>query len=567
MKNPTQKAEESWDNAVPPQKAADAPEVSDVREETEPAQAEKIVRLVKELFRLGQTMKREPFAVMNTGPHVMALLGGSGGWLRDTLSREYRRRHGKVMNQSAFSDALSALRGEANECEGESCFIRVGPYNDGVVLDLGTASGEAVVVDKHDWRIVKRSPILFQRTALTAALPIPQRGGNLDSLRTLLNVTGETWPLLLGWMVAALIPEMPHPILMLGGQQGTGKTTAARFICGLFDPSDAPVRSQPTDPEAWAMSVANGWATVIDNVSVIPGWWSDALCKVVTGDGWVRRTHYTNSDVSVLSFRRVVVLTSIEAGALRGDLGERLLLVDLEAISREQRKTERVLDKTYQAMRPSILGALLDLLVLVLQRLDAPVDPDLPRMADFSRVLAAIDASIGTNAVAMYADQATRIAGEVLDADPVGEAILRWFGHQCEWRGSAAKLLSLVKPNGATRDWPRNGKGFSERLRRLAPALALQGIKVTPPRATDRTRTYTLSAIAQTAQPPDNGPGMQETEEFCEPVEFALYDEPPGNRPGHNGGCNGVDVETGRSGDSGGPSHDTTNKDAERREP
>jgi energy-coupling factor transporter ATP-binding protein EcfA2 len=301
---------------------------------------------------------------------------------------------------------------------------------------------------------------------------------------------------------------MPHPILLMGGQQGSGKTTAARFLCGLFDPSDAPTRSQPRDPEAWAISVANGWTAVIDNVSSIPDWWSDALCKAVTGDGWVRRTLYSDGDVSVLSFRRVVVLTSIDAGTLRGDLGERLVLVDLLPITSERRTTERALDATYTTMRPALLGALLDVVSAVLARLDTVDVPMLPRMADFARVLAAMDAAIGTEAMRLYGEQGNRIAGEVLEADPVGEAVVRFIANRRDWSGRMNELLGLIRPDDAGREWPKHGRGLGACLKRLAPALAVQGVRVTAASATDKRRVWVLQTTAPTAQPPTNDPGV-----------------------------------------------------------
>src|SRR5258708_22718394 len=96
----------------------------------------------------------------------------------------------------------------------------------------------------------------------------------------------------------------------------------------------------------------------IDNITTISGWWSDALCRAVTGDGWMRRKVYTDSELAVLSFRRVVLLTSIDAGALRGDLGDRLLLADLEPIPASGRRSEVELDHAIEASRARILGAL-----------------------------------------------------------------------------------------------------------------------------------------------------------------------------------------------------------------
>ncbi len=467
------------------------------------SQAESIVSMALDTFRLGQNLKREPFAVPKSGANVAVWLSGTGGAFKDVMASAYRKRHKGVMNSTAFADALATLRGEASNATLEPSFIRVGENGEGFAVDLGTTAGKVVLVDATGWRIVDRSPVLFQRTALTGELPIPVRGGSLDSLRALLNVTAETWPILQGWLVAALIPDIPHPILMFGGQQGTGKTTAARYICGLFDPSGAPTRSQPRDPEQWAMSVANGWATVIDNVSTIPDWWSDALCKVVTGDGWVRRALYTNNEVSVLSFKRVIALTSIDAGALRGDLGERLVLVDLEPISETKRRTEKALDREYRSAHPKMLGALFDLLVKVLSNFDTVEVNQSPRMADFAQILAAVDASIGSSSLALYVDQGKRLAGDVVEADAIGSAVVEWMTRrQMSWSGTAGHLMEEIKPENPDRTWPRNVKAFGSRLRRLIPALAHQGIFITPPKADSHKRVFEVQTTAPTAQQP-----------------------------------------------------------------
>ena len=152
----------------------------------------------------------------------------------------------------------------------------------GVVLDLGDTHGTAAVIDGDGVTVVNESPTLFRRTALTGPLPTPAEdvtdAAALNELRDLLNVGDDAWPLAVGWLVASMIPSIPHPVLMLGGEQGTGKSTAARLIVGLVDPSPALLRSEPRDPEAWAMAASGSWCVVIDNVSRIPGWWSDATC-------------------------------------------------------------------------------------------------------------------------------------------------------------------------------------------------------------------------------------------------------------------------------------------------
>ena len=190
-----------------------------------------------------------------------------------------------------------------------------------------------------------------------------------------------------------MLPNIPHPVLMLGGEQGTGKTSAARLLIGLVDPSIAPLRSAPRDAEQWAVTALDSWVVCLDNISQISRWLSDAICKAVTGDGLVRRKLYTDSDLAVLTFKRCIILTSIDPGAMQGDLGDRLLLVDLERIGDESRRTEGELEAAYRDLRPRLLGGLLTAVARTLAALPAVRLRAMPRMADFAKVLAALDAA------------------------------------------------------------------------------------------------------------------------------------------------------------------------------
>jgi hypothetical protein len=76
-------------------------------------------------------------------------------------------------------------------------------------------------------------------------------------------------------------------------------------------------------------AAAGSWVVGVDNLSTIPAWWSDALCRAVTGDGDVRRKLYSDADLTVFASRRVVLLNGIDLGVVRDDLSERLLTIDL----------------------------------------------------------------------------------------------------------------------------------------------------------------------------------------------------------------------------------------------
>jgi hypothetical protein len=49
-----------------------------------------------------------------------------------------------------------------------------------------------------------------------------------------------------------------------------------------------------------------------DNVSGLPGWLSDALCRLSTGGGWACRQLYTDNDEVLFDGTRPAVLNGIE---------------------------------------------------------------------------------------------------------------------------------------------------------------------------------------------------------------------------------------------------------------
>ncbi len=437
---------------------------------------DRLIQLARERYEFCVNTDGAAFALARDCPGVAIPFGGGRGSIRTQLAFSFFEATGSAPTASALSDALTVLEGAAERSEPVETHLRVARHNDLIVLDLGRTDGRCVVVSADRWQ-VGPSPVLFRRTRLTSELPLPAQGGSLNLLRSLLNVSDDSWPLVVAYLVGALIPDIPHPVLLLGGHQGAGKSTAARLLASMLDPSPAPLRAQPARPDQWAIATAGAWFVVVDNVSDVPPWWSDALCKAVTGDGWITRRLYTDNDLAVTAYRRVIALTSIDAGALRGDLADRLLRVDLVEIPETERREERELDAAFKAARASILGALLDLLVLVLARAPSITLPARPRMADFARIVAAVDSILGADGLGAYLRQRADLSRDVVDADPVGEAVLRLVASEDYWCGTATELFDRICPQPAPKGWPRRASSFGARLRRLVPDLRAVGVE------------------------------------------------------------------------------------------
>jgi hypothetical protein len=475
-----------------------------------PSQADELTRMGMEMYEYIQH-GGAPYAVPSTGwGHALPLRAqgrGNGVSVRAHLIRRYYAETQKAPGQGAIADAISTLAAAAMDAPEMPVHLRVAPDpKDSEVtwLDLGRADGQSVKIGAGGWETVAPAGALgeiplWRRTRLTGELPLPARPAAgwqpaLERLRELMPVTDETWPMAVASLLAALQPDMPRPLVYFTGEQGTGKSTAGRMVLRLLEGPTADLRSMPRDEDDLAVVAAAGWTLALDNASGIPAWMSDALCRIVTGATSAKRELFSDDDVSLIAYMRPTLLTGIDVGALRGDLAERMLRVELTPMTTGQRRSERDLWTAYRKMLPGVLGGLLELAALVWAELPAAREQltERPRMADFAELLWALDRVTGWSALRQYLGEQDDLVDDVLDADPVASSLIAWAklaessqrpGTTWAWHGSAEELLqSLSDYRGRDRimddkHWPKTGQVLVSRLKRAAPALRKRGIE------------------------------------------------------------------------------------------
>jgi hypothetical protein len=258
--------------------------------------------MAQERYKFGISDAGDIYGVPLAGPQVVFLIRGGKASLRAQLARSYFARYRKAAPQQALADALGVIEGYAQEEDPQTLHQRVAAIGDAWWLDLGDQTGRAVQITAKGWTVEESSPAPFRRTNLTMPLPTPIAGATLSELWTWLNIAEADRPIVLAVLVAALDAEIPHPVLGLFGEQGTAKTTAAKVLALLLDPSPAPTRKPPKDMEGWVTAAAGSWVVAIDNLTDVPPWLSDSICRAVTGEGDIRRKLYSDGELSVFAF-------------------------------------------------------------------------------------------------------------------------------------------------------------------------------------------------------------------------------------------------------------------------
>jgi hypothetical protein len=286
----------------------------------------------------------------------------------------------------AIRAALELLEARALfDGEQHTIHLRVAEHEGRLYLDLCDNAWRAIEIDAEGWRVVERPPAKFRRTRGAQPLPEPERGGSLEELRPFLNVDHHGWILIKAFLVAALRPGFPLPILVAKGEQGSGKSTACRVISSLIDPRASALRGVPREVRDLTAAARNSWLVCFDNLSRLPEDLADAACRLATGGGFGGRQLYSDHDEAIFDATRPLVFNAIpELGAARHDFLDRALIVEFRSISPGARRDEAQFWSEFSDRQAQILGALLSAAVAGLRNLIRMKLENPPRLADFA---------------------------------------------------------------------------------------------------------------------------------------------------------------------------------------
>jgi hypothetical protein len=483
------------------------------------SQVDELVALALGRSELFHNASDRPFFGVDDSDGRRAVRVDSGQGRR-FLQQLYRDEHGRVPSGPAVTNAIEALAGEAIFGGPEKDVpVRVARAPDATYVDLGAPGSRALRLSQEGWSVTSAPPIHFRRKATSGSLPDPVRGGSVADLRPFLNLAREDdFVLTLGFLLMAFHAEGPYPVLVLQGEQGSAKTTAARVIKSLVDPAEPLLRSLPRSERDLGVAADGNRVLAFDNLGGLPPWVSDAFCRLSTGGGIATRQLYSDDDEVVFDVKRLVILNGLDAIASRQDLLDRAVVINLPKIMDEARRPEGEFWASFEEARPRILGALATAACEALRRLPEVRLPTLPRMADFAKFVTAAEPALGLPAgsfLAAHARNRSEAMQFSLDGSPVAKGIMKllerhrssWVGpherHNGSWEGTPTQLLDQLAQHEAdrvtlSRSWPANAQALSRKLTLLAPALREAGVEVdtgTTGRGNDKTRWVELRDV------------------------------------------------------------------------
>ena len=322
-----------------------------------PTQVERLIQHAS-MAQLFHAPDGTAYADIYIGSHCETWAIRSDGFRRFLKRRYYDETPGAPSSE-ALQSALDVIEAKAQfDAPERNIYVRVGACDGRLYLDLADDMWRAVEIDAEGWRVVDHPPVRFRRAAGMQPLPAPVAGGSVDALRTFLNVqTDANLVLVVAWLLAALRDCGPYPVLVVSGEQGSAKSTFSAMLRALVDPNTAPLRALPREDRDLYIAASNGHLLSFDNVSGLPPWTSDTLCRLATGGGFAARRLYTDQDEVLFEACRPVILNGIEDVVTRPDLADRAIFLTLEAILEERRQPEAELWAAFEAERARSRGS------------------------------------------------------------------------------------------------------------------------------------------------------------------------------------------------------------------
>jgi hypothetical protein len=415
----------------------------------------------------------------------------------------------KVLGDNEISKVQSILSFEINKnANVKTLYIRAASFidtdpiadldNNVVYYDLCNPTRDIIRITRNGWSIEKNYPkILFKRYSIMNAQVEPKTEYPPDILERFMKLTNlyndEDNKLLAKVYLISLflMADIPKPLMIPHGTQGSGKSTFQEFIKLIVDPAAALTTAFPKDLPELIQQLSHTYLTYFDNVSDVPQATSDALCRAVTGSGFSKRGLYSDDDDFIYNMKRAVGFNGINITATSADLLERILNLHLQPIDKRKRRKIKDMHREFEIILPHLLGCIFDSIAQVLNRIGEVKLQELPRMADFAELGELIARCLGYPEgifIKTYNDNIGFTNKEAIESNPVATAIINLMDKQAMWIGKAKdlklKLDELVASDKSLSSmmhsnlWPKTPHAIRARLNDVSPNLKEIGIVV-----------------------------------------------------------------------------------------
>jgi energy-coupling factor transporter ATP-binding protein EcfA2 len=393
----------------------------------------------------------------------------------------YENYDGMIVNDSAIKSARNYLIYLARENEQHIVYRRIATLEDRIYIDLCDSEYRVVeITAKQGWKIVHHPPVKFLRTDNMLPLPEPRRKGSFDLFRDFVRTDDKSFRLIEGFLLKCFYSLGAYPILLIFGEQGSGKSYISRLLKRIIDPNIGDTRNSPSEIKDLYAAAKSNLLLVYDNISYVNNELSDAFCSLATGNAFGGRKLFSDNEEHITKVKRPVIMNGIADIGSQPDFMDRALSVTLQKIEDTKRLPEKELERKFNEILPFVTGALYDKVANGMANMGSLPFERLPRLADLAEWVTACEPENNRGEFVNYIfENREEIQTEALLNDPVGLAMYTLMENRSYWEGNSTDLLFELTqmqniPHG--KNFPTEVRSFGNKLKRLHPLLAQANI-------------------------------------------------------------------------------------------
>ena len=396
---------------------------------------------------------------------------------RDWLTANYYSEYETAPSALALRAALRTLeaRAQYGNRPPQKVDHRIGFEGDPfapskIFLDLANPAGEILEITSQGWRITDNLRRSFRQSPGSLALPkpqsaIPQPG---PALAALFHLSPTAQVRTLFWLAAALRPTGPYPVLVLRGPASSGKSTFARALRTLIDPSTAPIRRLPRSDRELLQLARHNWILVFDQVHRIPVKISEALCAIASGEAIeTAQPDHRESALTQIA-RPLVLIAPLDEAQVPWtpprSLSMRSVTVDLPPLP--DARLEASVWSDFETLAAPMLTWLADAAARALGNIrDVDIGP-VARLSDSIAWAVSAAPVLGLDPGAI-AEAVASPDAMWLGSDPLRDTLYALLESNSTWTGNSATLLARLRSLAPLAALPSTPKSLGQALARI----------------------------------------------------------------------------------------------------
>jgi putative DNA primase/helicase len=433
---------------------------------------------------------------INESRHIHPLRSAA---FRDWLIADFYTQYETAPSPDALRSALRTLEARARygEWKPQTVDQRLGFEGDPfmpskIILNLANPSGDLLEITSQGWQITDNLHHSFRQPVAALALPRPVQAQ--DAAANPLDTFAKLFPFSEGdrvrvftWLISALRPVGPYPVLVIRGPAASGKSFLARTLRALIDPSAAPLRRLPhRDHELLRLAFQN-WILAFDQVHQVPSKIAEALCALSSGDAFEITQPDYRDPLSFQLARPIALIAPTDetqpAWTPSRSLSNRTLAINMTPLAKMT--PEAALWSEFEVMRPALLAALSDAIASALHNIRDVDVSNVTRFSDCANWTAAAAPALGLTEQSIV-DAISDPDGVWIGADPLRDTLHAFLPPDSTWIGDATTLLSQLRTFAPFAILPSTPKDLSAYLAGIA------GIQFQRSKGSDGLRTITI---------------------------------------------------------------------------